>query len=335
MSYTAFKDGYAKETDFGTSVITAAGATTYLWGAVSQESIHPSPRTTVSYRATGYNAKEVPVGNLWKNRFDLEGMTGLRMQNGILCWAAMGLSSTAGADPYTHTITPTTDGSQLPSFTVQHERSGTATDWAVQFEGVKVTSLTLVHDMKNANFLMARVNWLARKAKDPGFVLTTDPALPATANAAPYVNLERKWDSAGTPVSIDGLQQIEISILNNLVPEFAHTWDTGTYTGRWAQSFIEATRKEYLIRMRYHPSTIEDDLWDELIATGNLKHATFKWIRGTNDYILVTAEDCQVIEHEIKTPPAPEGLLEEVVLEPRKLVITVEDSINGSPYYGE
>jgi hypothetical protein len=100
------------------------------------------------------------------------------------------------------------------------------------------------------------------------------------------------------------------------------------------QEFLEANRKQYKIRMLLHPNTIERVLWDELIATGNTKDATFKWVRGTNDYILVTASDCQVVEHQLITPAADESFLEEVVLEPRKLVIEVKDSIAGG-FYGE
>jgi hypothetical protein len=285
----------------------------------------------MQYTTTGYNVKEVGVGLLWKSHMVLRGMYGLRMQNGILCEMAMGVSSTAGADPYTHTITPTTDGSRIPSFTINHEQIGTATDEEYQFQGCKVDSLTLFHDMKNADFLMARVEWMAGKATD-GISLTNDPALPATANADSYVELERKWDSAGTPVSIDGLQQIEIIIANGLQPIYAPTWDTGTYTGQWVQEFLEANRKQYRIRMLLHPNTIERALWDELIATGNTKDATFKWIRSANDYILVTASDCQVVQHELITPKADEGLLEEVILEPRALSIEVKDSIVKQRY---
>lgn len=332
MSYTQFRDSYAQEAIFKTSIITDPSDTPNILGAVSQNSIHPSPVALINYTATGYNLKEVSAGLLWKGNFVLRGMYGLRMQNGILCWAALGLSSTAGADPYTHTITPTTDGSKIPSFTINHEQKGSATDEEYQFLGCTIDSLTLVHDMKNADFLMAKVEWMAAKAQD-GIALTADPALPATSNSDVYENLERKWDSGGTPVSLDGLQHIEINIINGLNPIYAHTWDTGVYTGQWVQQFLEAKRKQYRITMLLHPNTIERALWDELIATGNTKDATFKWIRSANDYILVTASDCQVVEHQLITPEKPaDTLLEQVVLEPRALSIEVKDSIAGGAY---
>lgn len=332
--YDQFVDGYARETTFATSVIDQATDTAYLWGAISQESIHPSPTTTINYTATGVNTKEVGAGNLWKGVFDLRGMYGIRMQNGILCWAAMGKSSTAGSDPYTHTITPTTDGTLLPSFTINHERKGDATNEEYQFLGCKVDGLKLSHDLRpERNFLIAIVDWVASKAQD-GVALNTTPALPATAVTTSYPAPSRSWDVNGTPVSLDGLQTIDIAIANGLTPSFAHSWDGGTYTGRWAYEFTEAPRKTYRINMTLHQTTIERALWDELIATGNTKDLEVKWTRNTNDYIKVTATDCQVIQHEIKTPAVGVTLIEEVILEPRAMSIEVKDSIAGS-LYGE
>jgi hypothetical protein len=331
--YNQFIDGYAEETTFGTSIITAAGDTTYKWGAVSQESVHPSPVYNINYTSTGVNTKEVGAGLLWKSQGDRRGMYGLRMQNGILCWAAMGASSTAGADPYTHTITPTTDGTKLPSFTIQHERKGDATNEEYQFQGCKIDSLMLFYDDRpGSNFLLAKVEWMAANESDPGFALTNAPALPATANTASYSQITRTWDANGTPVTLDGLQTIEVHIINGLMPVFAHSYDGGAYTGDKVVEFVEAPRKQYLINMTLHQSTIERALWTELIGTGNTKDAVFKWTRSTNDYIQVTATDCQVKQHEIKTPLVGKTLIEQVVLEPRAMSIEVKDSIVGGRY---
>ena len=68
-------------------------------------------------------------------------------------------------------------------------------------------------------------------------------------------------------------------------------------------------------------------------TTEKTKDAVFKWTRSTNDYIMVKCSDCQVIQHEIKTPAKPgELLIEEVVLEPRAMSIEVKDSIVGGRY---
>ena len=60
MVYTAFRDGYAREGTFGSSAI-AIDTQTYLWGVISQKAVHPSPKTTIGYRATGSYAQEVTV----------------------------------------------------------------------------------------------------------------------------------------------------------------------------------------------------------------------------------------------------------------------------------
>ena len=282
------------------------------------------------------NAKEVPADtDLWKNRYELAGTYTLRAQNGILCWAALGKSVTAGAGPYTHTITPTTDGSLLPSFCFQHERTGSATAWRTQFRGCKVNNLTLLYDNTQATCLRMRVNWLAQKTAKVAFSLTNDPILPATANTGPFVNLTRTF--AG--VNIDGLVSLEISIDNGLYAEYAHTWDTGVYTGYWPQSFLEAPRKQYRVKFTYHPSTIETTIWDELVVnesvTPNTSNAVFTWTRGASDTIAVTCSDCKVIEHTIETPVVGEEQLDTVVLEPRAMSIVVVDSITGVGNYGE
>jgi len=263
----------------------------------------------------------------------LQGFYGMVLQNGIPIWAAMGASSTASS---VHTITPTTDGSDLPSFTINHEQEGPATAEEYQFTGCKIDALTLVHDLNpdGPNMLMAQMDWMAMKAQD-GIALTTPPALPPTANSDPYVNLTRTWDYGSGNVAINGLKKVSIIIGNGLQPLYAHSYDGGTYTGQWPWRLHEAKRKEYRIVMDLHPITVERQLWDELISLSNTKELYFKWTRSTNDYIEVTATDCQVTEHELKsTGNNKEELVERVVIEPRALSFSVKDSIDGG-YYGE
>ena len=328
MSYTEFRDGYEIETTPGTSIIDGVGDDAYLLGAVSQKSVHPSPKALMRYTATGYNTKEVAANLLWKANYSLRGMYGLVMQNGIPIYLALGDSSTAGD---VHTLVPFTDGSPIPSITINHEQRGTATNEEYQFTGCKVDSLTLIHDMREAPFLMAKIEWMAMKAQD-GIALTNEPALPATANTDAYVNLERKWDSGGTPINLDGLQYVEITIGNGIIPVYGHTWDTGVYTGRFPYMLLENQRKQYKIVMDLHPNTIERALWDELIAAGSNNEMTFKWIRSATDYILVTATDCYVTEHELVTPEVGETLIERVVIEPRALSVDVSDAIADARY---
>ena len=328
MSYTEFRDGYEVEATPGTSIIDGAGDTAYILGAVMKASKHPSPTAMMRYAATGYNVKEVAADLLWKSGFLSRGVYYIIMQNGLPIYYALGDSSTAGD---VHTLVPFTDGSPIPSVTINTEQRGSATNEEYQFTGCKVDSLTLIHDMKDAPFLMGKIEYMAMKAQD-GIALTDAPALPATANTDAYTNLERLWDSGGTPISLDGLQYVEIQIINSLRPIFGHTWDTGTYTGRWPYQILEASRKQYKIIMDLHPTVIERVLWDELIAAGSKKDMTFKWTRAADDYILVTATDCYVTEHEIMTPEVGDLLIERVTIEPRALSVDVEDALADAMY---
>ena len=337
MSYTEFKDGYAIEGSFkdGTT-LDSADDTAYLLGQLATRNDWPSPVFETISPATGVNAKEVGAGLLTKVRARMDGMLSLMVQDGIVCWLGMGGHSVAGADPYTHTIAPTTDGTQLPSIVLQHEEKGTATNEEYQFQGVKVDSLVLSHDLKSSdlNFLMAKLEIKGAFAKDPAFALDTDPALPATANPNSYINLTRKWNTtdpaAGT--SIAGLEKIEIVVANGLTPIYSSSYDSGTWTGQWPYMFLEAQKKAYRINLLMHPNTIERQLWDELLASANTKDSVFKWTRSANDYIKVTALDCQVIDVPKHSPEVGVLNLEDVVLQPRAVSIEVKDSIAGGAY---
>ena len=329
MSYDKFVDGYALETTPGTSIIDGVGDTAYVLGAIVDPYDHPSPVAVTKFRPTGYNVKEVPAGGMWKQHMVVAGMYGFIMQNGIPCWMAMGGSSTAGADPYTHTIAPTTDGSMIPSFTFNHEQQGDATDEEYQFMGIKVDSLAMVHAQKPEPYLLAMMEVRGMQAQD-GIALTTPPALPATANINPYVEVERIWDVGGTPVNIDGLERVTINIANGLRPYWGRTHDGGVYTGQWPFVILEKARKEYRIEILMHPVTVERRMWDSLISTATAITSTFKFIRSANDYILVTAVG-PVTEHQLITPK-DEELLQKVVIEPYDLNIEVKDSIVKQRY---
>ena len=333
MSYTQFRTGYLKETTPGTSIITAVGDTTYKLGAISEKSNHPSPVAFTNYISTGYNVKEVGAGGMWKDYYVVMGTYGFIFQNGVPCWMAMGTSSTGAGPPYTHAIGPTTDGAAIPSFTINHEQKGSATDEEYQFMGCKVDSLAMTYDMAGAPFLMGIMEVRGLKAQD-GIALTNDPVLPPTANTDAYVQLERKWNTGGTNLDIDGLQKVTINIANGLEPKYGRTWSAGTYTGMWPFQLLEANRKQYRVEMLLHPKTVEREMWDSLISTTTAITCTFKFIRSATDYILVTVVG-PIVEHELITPDAGESLLEKVVIEPYDLNIEVKDSITGTTYYGE
>ncbi len=330
--YKGFVDGYKLEAVYGTSIITLAADTTYLWGAIAQKVVHPSPATSVIYGGTAVSAQEVAAGELWKGKEVLTGRYVFGMQNAIPLWAIMGKSATTGpvGSVYTHTITTPTAVAGvlplLPSFTIQHEMAGTATNWQVQFLGCKMASFNLecIYEDK---ILMGIVDWIAKNAVKGTFELDDAPVLPPTANAAPYhfVNMTRTWDHGGTPEALDGLKGILLTIDPDITPE---------YVGRERnlKSVLEGTRKLYTLKMTYSQGSSK--IWEELIATGNVKELYFKFTRDTDDYIEITLTDCQITGHELITPELGMPLIEEVTLEPRSVSISVKDEIAGS-YYGE
>ena len=165
--YTAFRDSYAREASFGSAAVTAADDQTYYWGVMGKKQILPSPTTEIIYQDTPLSSQEVSAGNLWKSVYSLMGNFTVGMQNGILIEAVMGKSSTAGEDPYTHTITtPTAVAGILPelsSFTLIHEKSGSATDWLTRYTGAKVAGLHLTCGFEQ-KYLIANVDWICKKS---------------------------------------------------------------------------------------------------------------------------------------------------------------------------
>jgi hypothetical protein len=345
MVYTGFVDGYLIEWTpdqggtYGTSTIVAAGTQTYLWGAIGQEAVHPSPTMEMIYRATGVNTQEVEAGALWKGKEVLIGAYGMVMQNAIPIWAVMGgHTDTDAAGIYTHTIVPaaTTGGAieLLPSFSIQHELAGDSTNWQVQFTGVKCQALSMLISWET-KVLMASMDWIAKKATKGTFESTNAPVLPPTATETPYhmSNMTRTWDYGDANTALDGLVEWEFSIDPDLDALYAATWDGATYTGRNLNQILEGVRKNYNLRMVYHPES--SAIWEELVSGSNTEDMYFKFTKSTNDYIELTLTDCWVLKHELKTPTIGEPLLAEVIIEPRQVSFTVKDTINGNPYYGD
>jgi hypothetical protein len=246
------------------------------------------------------------------------------MQNGILLWAVMGASSTTGTGPYTHAITPV---AAIPSFTMQHEATGTATAWSTQVTGCKVAALSLSCSLEH-EFLIAHVDWIGKKATDPAFQLANDPALPATATTGvyPFTGMTRTFDGA----AIDGLTALEFTISPDLSPIFSHSWDAGTYTGMWLHQLLEGARKEYELKMTVVPAS--DDMWDELVAQGNTKNIVLKWAKSANDYIQLTLTDCHFLSHPTTTPQPGQAHTVEIGVEVERLAVEVKDTIAKTSY---
>ena len=316
--YTHWTDGYLLETTYGTSLIAAAGTQTNSLGVLSEEAIHPSPKSDIVYADPGGSTKEAAAGAHWKGPEDLRGAYTVVLQNGILLYLAIGSSSTAAS---VHTITPTAS-SAMPSISIQHDLTGTASDWGTQIAGVKVLNLELNCTAAD-QYLWANVDWVAQSATNIGFISTNAPVLPPTATAAPYLfnTMTATFDTVSFK---EGLTDLQISISPML-----KVWKDGTRT---IPEPLDGPKMQYMVKFKYTPP--DSTFWDEAATTTVTGDLVFKWTKSTNDYIQITFSDCPITYYNQVSPKTGQALIEEVTLEPRAISVAVKDAIAGS-YYGE
>jgi hypothetical protein len=116
---------------------------------------------------------------------------------------------------------------------------------------------------------------------------------------------------------------VEIIIANGLM---AKKGADGT-----VYAFTEWPRKQYTINLTMTLNTLERDMWDKKVAKTNTEEMYFKWTRGTNDYIELTATNCNIAAHSIVSPPTGPAIIE-ATLEPEALSFSIKDSIAGGSY---
>jgi hypothetical protein len=314
--YTDWTDGYLLESAYGTSLIANTNTQTYSLGVFSEDAIHPTPECDIIYEGAG-TTKQVADAGAWKGPERLRGAYVIVLQNGILCYLALGSSSTAAS---VHTITPTT--TSLPSVTVQHDLTGTATDWGTQYKGVQVARLEL-NCAYDTQYLWANVDWVAQSAAKQAFISTNTPTLPATANSAPYKFSQLTATFAGNSFRTN-LKSVSFS----MTPNFIH-WTDGTRT---PPQPIEGDRFSYQLKFEHTPA--DTTFFDELVATGNTSDVVLKWTRSANDYIEITMTNCHINHAPQKSPKKGRSLIEEVWGEPEQVSIAIKDSV-GVSHYGE
>lgn len=322
--YTGWVDGYLLETAYGTSLIADASTQTRKLGVLSEQAIHPSPETTMIYGGTGVNSQEVPDGEAWKSLYELVGTYTVVMIDGLLIWLVMGKSSTAGTGPYVHTVTPPTAVSgvlpPLPSITIQHDLTGTATDWGTQYKGVKVAKLALMCSAES-QLLYGVVDWIAQTAVNAGFVSTNAPVFVPTALEQAYLfgNMTATFDGAS-------FRETLIEMEFTMSPDFMMWRDTTL----WLKDLIESSRKKYTLKFIWSP--MSSVFFDELIASGNTKDIVFTWTRSADDYIEMTLTNCHVTKADTVSPKTGEHITQEVHIEPEAVSFEIKDSITGSEY---
>jgi hypothetical protein len=317
MSYTSFLDSYALEAIYGTSTITAAADPSYLLGVIRERATHPSPRYSAQYSSSAVGAREPAANGISKSDAVYQGNWTIILQNGVPLYLAMGKSVTAGT---THTITP----AYIPSITLQSDRKGSGTDWGIQYTGVMCSRFKLMDD-RSVPGLIAVLDWVAQDAADPGFVLTSTPALPTTATTGPFYELvTATYD--GT--DLDGLTGFEFTIDPGLTALMGQWWLAGVDKSHIPIGYVEDFVRKYSLTLRMHPPS--DDLWDDGIARSNSKDMVFKWQKSANDYVQITMTDVQILFPETTTPKGDLNEVYECV--PTTVSIEVKDAIAAASY---
>lgn len=331
LYYDAFQDSLLTEDTYGVSKITTAGTATYLIGAVSQRAKHPQAQFKARYAPVSVGAREVDAGGVEKADPVRNGLWTFVIQNGWPLWFAMGKSSTAGSSPYVHTLTPDV----LPSFTIQHERTGTAPDDAKQYTGCLCGNLKVLWDDKVPS-LTGVMDWVSQNQVDPNLdgtnaMLSIAPVLPTTTTQAPYTSMVTATFDGN---DIDNIASFELGINPGLSALTARWLEGGVDMSHVPLAYMEELRRAYSLNLMLNPSS--DDLWDEGSAISNTKDMVFKFQKDSDDYIEFTCSAVQVLYPETITPDQSRGekLLELYEIEFPRLSIEVADEIAGG-FYGE
>ena len=328
MSYVSFQDSYELEANWGVSTIPNAATQTRLLGVIREKATHPTPRFTPLYSPPAVGQREPPADGIVKGATTYQGNWTIILQNGIPLWMVMGASFTpGGGPPHTHTITP----AYLPSITLQNDRKGSGTDWGIQYTGVMITRFKLLDDRRVPG-LIAVIDWTAKDAADPGFVLSSTPALPATATTGPFFELVTATYDGN---NLDGMTSFEFSIDPGLEALMGNWWLAGVDQQHKPLWIVEDFTRKYSLNIKMMPPN--DDIWDDGInPVSASKDMVFKWQKSANDYIEITMTDCVPIFPETTTPTRKDDgtvVLEETYeFIPTQVSIEVKDAIAGGSY---
>ena len=176
-------------------------------------------------------------------------------------------------------------------------------------------------------YLVARVDWIARKEAKQTFMLANTPALPTTANKTIYHWSNMTITLDGSP--IEGLAYLEFQISPDFTPITEENWDGATWDGQYITDLIEAPLKKYELILDIH--TESSVIWAEVVAMSNTKTIVIKWTRAVNDYIEITLTNCQFIGNPKKTPYKAD-LQERTTIVPLGVSIKIRDGLAGSVY---
>ena len=239
----------------------------------------------------------------------------------------LGKSSTTGTDPYTHTITAQTPGTDLPSFTLHHElldSQAVLADWTWQLKGLRVREWELSCEKDPENpLLQLNIGVLGKSASAVAFKLDNDPTS-RIAGAQPF-----HWGhlSSGTMTwkgaNLSNLTRVSIRGSTNAFNVFS------SYT-KTPSTMVMPEFSIVTCELTFQPP--EGDLFlDDLVAgvmTGDL---VLKWERGANDYIQFNGTDCVILNNPVQLARL-DGHSMSVTLRVKTPTFTIVDSLAGGVY---
>jgi len=291
VSLKETKIGILKETTWGTSLIDNNADTTYLLGITPETLELPYPEAKVANVGSAADSR-LPQLPLVKQQF-VFGTLRYALLDGWSTWLLMGGSSTAGSNPYTHTITAATPGNDLPSFTLHHELLGSgATDWLWQITGIRPVAwqLSCKYDVSNPLLWMESA-FIGKSATTTAVKLDTDP-VPRITGVKPF-----HWNHLSSGVitwkgaALNNLIGVRIKGSTNIFNVFSD------YTTIPTMQIMPSFSPIY-VELEFSPP--EGDLFlDDLIAGTQTGDLVLKWLRSADDYIQFNGTNCTVLNHPV------------------------------------
>jgi hypothetical protein len=333
MGYDTFYLGWAAETTEGTSLITGAGDTAYIWGSVAENTPLFDPVWATEEPIPDYGER-YQAAELTKTIPSTGGQAfAFLPRNGIPFYYVMGKSSTAAT---VHTLTTQSQSSgviaELPTLTFHAERidsDSVLSDWSTQYKGMKNAAARIfVGD--DTPTLTCVFGWVGMSVADPAFVLTSKPSNPTGTYTAPgHYNWPSSTHKYGTtPATVEGVTGWELRVTNGtyaIPPQYGDTFAHAVYQG--AKQLIELD-----VTYRPQAQTLHDDL---LSKSTQSKDWEFEFVRhATDDKLKFYCHNAVLIDHPTIQPVSADGFVTKATFRLSQLTITVTDQINAS-FYGE
>ena len=328
MSYDQFYLGWREEDTHGTSKITDAADTAYLFGTTTENTPLPDPQWEVYEAPPAWGART--TSNLVKTVPQVLTSTfAFAPHNAVPLYWTLGDSATVGT---VHTLAAATQSSviipQLPSITMHAERidSGAVlTDWCTQYTGMRVLAARF-YTGDDEPTLTSTMALTGLQASKQAFVLTSKPADVTGTHTAPlhylWPGCTHKYDSN----TIEGVTYWEVAINNGLhvIP--------GNYGSKWASAVYQGRHQKIALTVRYDPQvlTLHDDLLATTVPSADWE---FEFVRdATDDKLKFTCTTATTRQHTVPHPVHAGQFEVELNAVVTSLTVTATDQIAGSVY---